>query len=78
MEWHVNGYELTETAKKFIKENPNNYSPGELELELPYKDIWTADSIANAKMILLVNYTALVLFIATAVFCLLEANLKRR
>jgi hypothetical protein len=76
--WRINGDEYAEGAKNFIKENPGTYSPGELELELPYKDIWTAESIAKAKMILLINYIALVLSIATAVFCLLEANFKRR
>src|ERR1044072_7886134 len=27
---HVNGWELTETAKNLIRENPGNYSPGQL------------------------------------------------
>jgi hypothetical protein len=75
--WHVNGWEYTETAKDFIKQNPGNWTPGTLELQLPYEDIWTADSVSNAKLLLLLNYIGLVLSIASAIFCLLEANLKR-
>lgn len=76
--WRINGSELTETAQSFIRENPGTYTPGQLELELPYDQIWTADSLARAKMTLLITYILLVLAIATAVFCLLEANFKRR
>lgn len=76
VEQHVSGFELTETAKKYIEMNPGNHSPGQLELKLPSDDIWTADSVLKAKMLLLANYIALVLAIATAIFCLLEANLK--
>jgi hypothetical protein len=73
----VNGWELTETAKAFINENPGNYSPGQLELNLDYDDIWTPSSVSKARTILLVSYTMLVLSLATAVFCLLEANADR-
>ena len=73
----VNSWELTETAKEFIKENPGNYSPGQLELNLDYDDIWTASSLSKARTILLVSYTMLVLSLATAIFCLLEANAER-
>ena len=74
--WHINGWELTSTAKTFIAKHPGQYSPGQLELKLPSDDIWTPESIAKAKMILLINYLALVLSIASAIFCLLEANFK--
>jgi hypothetical protein len=73
---HVNGWELTETARNFIKGNPGNYSPGQLELELPYEEIWTASSLSAAKMLLLLHYTALILALSTAIFCLLEANIS--
>jgi hypothetical protein len=73
---HVNGWELTDTAKNFIKENPGNYSPGELEMNLPYEEIWTDSSVSKAKMILLFHYTALILTLSTAIFCLLEANVS--
>jgi hypothetical protein len=76
--WRVNGSKYAKQAQDFIKENPGNYTPGELELELPYDQIWTAESLARAKMILLIAYIVLVVSIATAVFCLLEANFKRR
>lgn len=76
--WRVNGWELTRTAQDFIKENPGNHSPGELELKLPYEEIWTASSVEQAKLLLIVNYICLVLAISTAIFCLLEANSRRR
>jgi len=72
---HVNGWEPTETAQKFIRDNPGKSSPGQLELNLPYEDIWISSSLSKAKIILLLSYTALILSIATAIFCLLEANL---
>lgn len=75
--WRVNGLEYTQTARDFMRDNPGNWTPGKLELQLPYEDIWTDASVEKAKMLLLVNYVSLVLSIAAAIFCLLEANLKR-
>jgi hypothetical protein len=72
---HVNGWELTETAKSFIREHPGKDSPGELEFNLPSTDIWTEKSLSEAKMILLSHYTVLILVLSTAIFCLLEANI---
>lgn len=72
----VNGWDLTDTAKEFIKEKPGNYTPAQLELNLPYEEIWTADSVSKATIILLLNYTFLILTLATAIFCLLEANIS--
>jgi hypothetical protein len=72
---HVNGWELTETAKSFIREHPDKNSPGELEFNLPSTAIWTERSLSAAKMILLCHYTALILVLSTAIFCLVEANI---
>lgn len=72
----INGWEYTATAKEFISRRPGNYSPADLELKLPYEEIWTADSVAQAKIVLLLTYILLVLSIGTGIFCLLEADLK--
>jgi hypothetical protein len=72
---HVAGWELTETAKNFIRQNPGANSPGELEFNLPYAEIWTESSVSKAKLVLLLHYTALVLALSVAIFCLLEANI---
>lgn len=74
---HIRGLTLTKKAEDFIARHPDKESPGQLELNLPYEVIWTADSVSKAKMLLNLNYIALVLSIASAVFCLLEVNLKR-
>ena len=74
--WRVNGWELTTQAQQFIQENPGRYSPAQLELNLEYEDIWTEGSVSKAKVILMVNYTLLVMSLSIAIFCLLEANLK--
>lgn len=74
--WRVSGLGYTQTARDFMRNNPGNWTPGKLELQLPYEDIWTDASVEKAKMLLLVNYVSLVLSIAAAIFCLLEANLK--
>jgi|GEM_PF-2337523 len=75
--WRVQGLKYTKQAEDLMKQPPGNWTPGRLELELPYEDIWTADSVGNAKALLLLNYVALVMSIAGAIFCLLEANLKK-
>lgn len=75
---HVNGWILTDTATDFIKRNPGTYSPGQLELKLPYEEIWTADSVAKAEVLLLLSYLVLVLSISVGIFCLLEARSKTR
>ena len=72
----VRGWVLTPTAKEFISRHPETNSPGQLELKLPYEEIWTADSVAKAKILLLFSYIVLVLSIASGLFCLLEADLK--
>lgn len=76
--WRVNGLEWTQTTKDFIAREPGNYLPAELEKNLAYEDIWTPGSVELAKFLLLANYLCLILSISTAIFCLLEANLKRR
>jgi hypothetical protein len=40
--------------------------------------VWTKESIEHAKTVLLLSYGALVLTLATAVFCLIEANADGR
>lgn len=76
--WRVNGLELTQTAKDFIEREPGNYGPAQLEQNLRYEDIWTESSLAKARFLLLANYLCLVLSISTSIFCLLEANSKKR
>jgi len=70
--------DLTEDAKEWAKENPRDSTPGLLARKLPQDDVWTLESIQHAKTMLLVAYASLVLTLATAIFCLLEANADRR
>jgi hypothetical protein len=76
--YHVAGYsyELTETAKEFLTNNPQMNSPGELELNLPYEEIWTPGSVETSKFLLQANYLLLLISISTSIFCFLEANVK--
>jgi hypothetical protein len=66
--------ELTQDAKEWIQENPRETSPGTLARKLPKDDIWTPASVEHARSVLLGTYALLVLSLATAIFCLLEAN----
>jgi hypothetical protein len=65
---------LTEVAKEWVKENPLESSPAVLARKFPLGQVWTQESIEHARMILLVSYGALVLSLATAIFCLVEAD----
>lgn len=76
VEYHVAGLKLTESAKDFIRENPKTTSPGQLELNLPYEEIWESGSVKSAQMLLIAVYTVLVLSIAAGIFCFLEANME--
>ena len=75
-ETRVNGSEsgLTEIAKEWVRENPLESSPGVLARKFPPGQVWTQESIEHARTILLVSYVSLVLSLATAIFCLVEAN----
>ena len=75
---HIAGLEsdLTEETKSYIKNKLNgSYSPGILELNFPAERIWISGSISKAKIILLINYTVLILTLSSSIFCLLEASL---
>jgi len=75
-EVRVNGSEsgLTEVAREWVRENPLDSSPAVLARKFPPGQVWTQESIERARTILLVNYSLLVLSLATAIFCLIEAN----
>ena len=66
--------DLTDLARDYIRRNPTDTEPGELERNLPSDQIWTKTAIARANRILLITYTWLVLSLATSTFCLVEAN----
>ncbi|WP_263350615.1 hypothetical protein [Acidicapsa acidisoli] len=65
---------LTDVAREWIQEHPLESSPGTLARKLPKENIWTPESIEQAKTILLCSYGSLVLSLAAAIFCLIEAN----
>jgi len=65
---------LTKDALDWIKRNPNRQSAVELVKNLPYDEIWRAEGITRSKELLTWTYCWLVLAIATAIFCLIEAN----
>lgn len=65
---------LTEVAKEWIQEHPLESSPAVLARKFPPGEVWTQESIEHARTILLVSYGSLVLSLATAIFCLVEAN----
>lgn len=79
-EVRVNGSEsgLTEVAKEWVRENPRESSPAVLARKFPPGQVWTQESIERAKTILLFTYSSLVLSLATAIFCLVEANADSR
>jgi hypothetical protein len=66
--------DLTDVAKAWIKENPLDSSPGVLARKFPAGLVWKQESIEHAKTVLLAGYASLVLSLATALFCLIEAN----
>jgi len=66
--------DLTDLAKDYVGRNPGDSSAAELERNLPSDQIWHKEAVARANRILLVTYLWLVLTLATAVFCLIEAN----
>jgi len=75
-EVRVNGSEsgLTELAKEWLRENPLDSNPGVLVRKFPPGQVWTQESIEHARTVLLTTYSLLVLSLATAIFCLVEAT----
>jgi hypothetical protein len=67
---------LTPDARQYKFANPDATAE-DLDRNLPDGDIWTPAGIKHAESWLLAAYTFLVLSIAGAIFCLLEANLAR-
>jgi hypothetical protein len=76
---HVQGSmnDLTDLANDYVRRNPSDISPAELERNLPSDQIWTKPAIAKANRLLLMTYCWLVLALATAIFSLVEANSPR-
>jgi hypothetical protein len=66
---------LTPDAARYRLTNPGTTTE-DLEQNLPDNDIWTPAGIERAETALLVSYLVLVLSIAGAVFCLIEANMS--
>jgi hypothetical protein len=64
----------TDLAQNWARQHPNEASPADLEANLPYEKIWKPESIARANRRLLLTYGWVVLSLATAIFCLIEAN----
>jgi hypothetical protein len=65
---------FTPEVKAFLKDHPDESSPQELARKFDLDEIWTTESLRQARTRLLALYAWLVLSLATAVFCLLEAN----
>jgi hypothetical protein len=70
----TNAY-LTPDAARYRRTN-SGATTEDLEQNLPDNDIWTSAGIRRAENVLLITYLVLVLSIAGAVFCLIEANLS--
>jgi hypothetical protein len=66
--------DLTELARDYVLRNPNDSSAAQLELNLPSDEIWNKKAVARTSRKLLLTYVWLTMSLATAVFCLIEAN----
>jgi hypothetical protein len=77
-EW-VRGTELTPLAREYQASLPG-ITPAELVANFGGMGnrelVWTPNSINRAKLILLVNYTLLVMSLALTIFCLTEGLLR--
>lgn len=73
----VNGSDsyLTPDAQRYKHDHPDATAE-ELIQNLPDDDIWTRAGIMRSQLWLLLAYATLVLSLAGAIFCLLEANLR--
>jgi len=69
--------DLTKEAREWVQ---THYKPeaSELVRKFPPGRVWTEESIERAKSILLLSYGSLVLSLAAAVFCLIEANVRAK
>lgn len=66
---------LTPDAARYRQVTPG--APAEdMAQNLPDDDVWSPKGIQRAQTILLVSYLVLVLSIACAIFCLIEANMQ--
>jgi hypothetical protein len=76
---YVNGTQLTPDADKRMKASPNLSRAELLDKfgEDKRHEVWTQESIDNARQVLVVNYVLVVLSLALAVFCLTEGILLR-
>lgn len=81
---YVAGVALSADAQKYLADNPGK-TISEMLADyggLEYRElVWSPDSQRKARMILLINYIAFVMTLATAIFCLSEgllAPLKKR
>jgi hypothetical protein len=74
---HISSWDtyLTADARQYLLANPNAMVD-DLSQNLPDGDIWTHEGIERASFLLLASYITLVLALAGAIFCLLEANLR--
>jgi hypothetical protein len=68
---------LTSDARQYKAANPSA-GVDDLLQNLPDGDVWSSDGIERTSLLLLISYMALVLALAGAIFCLLEANLRAR
>jgi hypothetical protein len=66
---------LTADARQFKLANPNA-APEEVAHNFPEGAVWTREGINHSESMLLLAYVCLVLSIAAAIFCLLEANMR--
>jgi len=66
--------DFTPEVKRFIEQNHGQTDPKILAQNFELGDIWSAESLRVAGTKLLIVYVWLVLSLATAIFCLLEAN----
>jgi hypothetical protein len=69
---------LQKAVKEWLQEQPVELDPSDLVRKFPAGQVWTPESIEHARMILLVSYGSLVLSLASAIFCLIEANADAR
>jgi len=66
--------DLTDLARDYIARNPTDSCPACLELNLPSDQIWKPEAMRSARNGLLLLYAWMVVCIAAAIFCLIEAN----
>jgi hypothetical protein len=65
---------LTKVVKEWLQEQPYVPDASELVRKFPPGQVWEKEAIERARTTLLLSYAALVLSLATSIFCLLEAN----